>query len=338
MAQQLDAQLRQAIAAARGGRHAEAQRLLAAVLSADPYNEAGWLWMSAVVTGRADRIRCLQRVTAINPDNEMAIKGLRMLHAAPDGRTIRRSRMREQAPEGPPPPARPAAEAKPEPADEVDPFAVFDAPPAEPVAPVAPEAPAGPITDADLYDIFGPPPGAEPDAPVAPAAPAPQEPADDLPDWVTPLTTATKVQSLADVALSEAEEPPAAEPAAPTLLDEAAADDLPGWLEAVAAEAEAEPLAPGDPGAEMALPAPVEPLAPEAAAEPETPIDLDEPVGAPPEGEETPEAPGGVPLIGAANVARAQREAETVIEAIREARRLREPVIQWHVPPRQRDA
>ena len=73
--------LQQAITAARAGQKEEARRLLVQVLKANPRSEAAWLWMSAVVETPAERIHCLKQVLVINPQNEMARKGLRALGA-----------------------------------------------------------------------------------------------------------------------------------------------------------------------------------------------------------------------------------------------------------------
>jgi hypothetical protein len=75
--------LNRAIAAAKAGRKAEARRLLEMVLDADERNERAWLWLSDVVESDEERIVCLENVLAINPDNEMARKGLAALRAAP---------------------------------------------------------------------------------------------------------------------------------------------------------------------------------------------------------------------------------------------------------------
>lgn len=75
--------LKRAIAAAKAGRKAEARRLLEMVLDADERNERAWLWLSDVVERDEERIVCLENVLTINPENEMARKGLALLRAAP---------------------------------------------------------------------------------------------------------------------------------------------------------------------------------------------------------------------------------------------------------------
>jgi hypothetical protein len=73
--------LNQAVVAAKAGRKAEARRLLETVLDADERNEQAWLWLSDVVESDEERIICLKNVLTINPDNEMARKGLAALGA-----------------------------------------------------------------------------------------------------------------------------------------------------------------------------------------------------------------------------------------------------------------
>jgi hypothetical protein len=75
------ATLKQAVVAAKAGRKAEARRLLETVLDADERNEQAWLWLSDVVESDEERIICLENVLTINPDNEMARKGLSALGA-----------------------------------------------------------------------------------------------------------------------------------------------------------------------------------------------------------------------------------------------------------------
>jgi hypothetical protein len=95
--------LAEAIAAARAGRRAEARRLLTQILAHDPKNEKALLWLSGVLDNREAQIRCLRRVLAVNPDNQMARVGLARLGADPADGVI------EEAP-ALAPAARPEAE------------------------------------------------------------------------------------------------------------------------------------------------------------------------------------------------------------------------------------
>jgi tetratricopeptide (TPR) repeat protein len=73
--------LQQGIAAVQAGRLDEGRRYLAQAIKLDPFNETAWIWMSGVVENDEQRIRCLQQVLRINPENKLALKGLRALGA-----------------------------------------------------------------------------------------------------------------------------------------------------------------------------------------------------------------------------------------------------------------
>ncbi len=55
------------------------RRLLAEIVKSDPQNENAWLWMSSVADTDEQRRQCLERVLAISPDNEIALRGMAML-------------------------------------------------------------------------------------------------------------------------------------------------------------------------------------------------------------------------------------------------------------------
>jgi hypothetical protein len=74
--------LKRGIAAIKEGHKAEARKLLAQVVEQDERNEMAWLWMSGVVDTDAERRVCLENVLAINPDNEVAKRGLERLGIA----------------------------------------------------------------------------------------------------------------------------------------------------------------------------------------------------------------------------------------------------------------
>jgi len=76
----IDAWLRGGIEAARAGEKDKARRLLEQVVEADQTNETAWLWLSAVVDTREERIRCLEAALKLNPANQdaqMALEWLR---------------------------------------------------------------------------------------------------------------------------------------------------------------------------------------------------------------------------------------------------------------------
>lgn len=68
--------LRTGIQAAQSGNKAAARRLLEQVVEQDPNNELAWMWMASVVESAAERRSCLQKVLAINPNNERARQAL----------------------------------------------------------------------------------------------------------------------------------------------------------------------------------------------------------------------------------------------------------------------
>jgi len=73
--------LRQAIQAIQDGDKQTGARLLTTILKQDPRNEQAWLWLSGAVETDTERSECLQRVLAINPNNEAAWRGLETLRA-----------------------------------------------------------------------------------------------------------------------------------------------------------------------------------------------------------------------------------------------------------------
>ena len=58
------------VRAARRGRNEAAQRLLKEVVAADPQHEQAWLWLARVTDDPAEKTTCLERVIALNPDNQ----------------------------------------------------------------------------------------------------------------------------------------------------------------------------------------------------------------------------------------------------------------------------
>jgi tetratricopeptide (TPR) repeat protein len=80
MAKKIDAWLRGGIEATKAGEKDKARRFLEQVVEADQTNETAWLWLSAVVDTREERIKCLERALKLNPANQdakMALEWLR---------------------------------------------------------------------------------------------------------------------------------------------------------------------------------------------------------------------------------------------------------------------
>ncbi len=107
------------IEAARKGEKDEARRLFRLLTREQPENAQGWLWLAGVAEDREERQAALEQVLRLDPNNEMALKGLQALGvkpAAPQPPPVT-----PPAPQPPPvtPPAAPAI-------DDDDPFAQLD--------------------------------------------------------------------------------------------------------------------------------------------------------------------------------------------------------------------
>jgi len=68
-----------AITAIRSNRKEEGRQLLNLLIQENPNDEKAWLWMSSVVDTDEQRARCLYHVLAINPENQLARRGLHLL-------------------------------------------------------------------------------------------------------------------------------------------------------------------------------------------------------------------------------------------------------------------
>lgn len=67
------------IEAARAGNKAEARELFRLVTREDPNNAQGWLWLAGVAEDRDEKRVALERVTQLEPSNQLAQKGLAAL-------------------------------------------------------------------------------------------------------------------------------------------------------------------------------------------------------------------------------------------------------------------
>ena len=76
---QIDALLRQGIAAAKAGQTEQARQILLRVVELDETNVQGWLWLSSVVVDPAEKFTCLHNVLTLDPDNRPAQLGLARL-------------------------------------------------------------------------------------------------------------------------------------------------------------------------------------------------------------------------------------------------------------------
>ncbi len=71
-----DDAVKQAIAIIKSGDKASGQKILAGVVSSDSKNEAAWMWLSVCVEQVSQKKFCLNRVLAINPNNQQARQAL----------------------------------------------------------------------------------------------------------------------------------------------------------------------------------------------------------------------------------------------------------------------
>ncbi len=68
--------LQAGIKALKAGEQESARKLLMQVINVDERNEQAWLWLSGAVTSKKERRTCLENVLSINPENQLARKGL----------------------------------------------------------------------------------------------------------------------------------------------------------------------------------------------------------------------------------------------------------------------
>ena len=71
----------EAIAATRAGNRVRARSLLTKLLRADSSSVDYWIWMSAVVDSKREKIYCLESALKLDPTNRAALRGLVLLGA-----------------------------------------------------------------------------------------------------------------------------------------------------------------------------------------------------------------------------------------------------------------
>ena len=76
--------LENGIAAAKNGDKTSAIQYFKQALQENPQNIAAWLWMSALVNNVEQKNICYQRVLALDPKNEHALKGMSQLNLSPN--------------------------------------------------------------------------------------------------------------------------------------------------------------------------------------------------------------------------------------------------------------
>jgi hypothetical protein len=75
----IDKWLREAVTAIKQGDKETGRDLLMRIIEEDDMHEQAWLWLSAAVEDREERIICLENVLTINPHNKAAQNGLKKL-------------------------------------------------------------------------------------------------------------------------------------------------------------------------------------------------------------------------------------------------------------------
>lgn len=75
------------IQTARQGNNENARVIFQQVLDADSHNERAWLWMAAVAETPVDRVRYLNSVLRINPNNKAAQRELNRLRKGQESST-----------------------------------------------------------------------------------------------------------------------------------------------------------------------------------------------------------------------------------------------------------
>lgn len=112
----MDSRLDRAIEFIKIGEKSKARKLLREILKSDPRNEEAWIWMSGILDDVKQRRLCLNNALKINPDNELAKKGLAALEKGdrkpkptPDvsPKTVDAEPFDFSAPAQPSPPTRP---------------------------------------------------------------------------------------------------------------------------------------------------------------------------------------------------------------------------------------
>ncbi|MCA2001612.1 MAG: tetratricopeptide repeat protein [Chloroflexi bacterium] len=78
-----DTMFQDAVDALRRGNKARAKELLTLLLKADQTNVEYWVWLSAAVDNKKERVYCLQTANKLDPENAAAKRGLLLLGALP---------------------------------------------------------------------------------------------------------------------------------------------------------------------------------------------------------------------------------------------------------------
>ena len=150
----------EAIQALKAGEKAKARGMLMAILNDEPQNEEAWLVLSAAVDDPERKRQCLETVLELNPDNEVARRGLGRLQSPAE-------QIEEAAAEPPAPPDAVVADAtEPQPAAPA---------PAEPAPPTGESEATGDAASLPTFEQAAPDQEVETPMEAAATAPAPPD-------------------------------------------------------------------------------------------------------------------------------------------------------------------
>jgi len=79
-----DDALQRSIVMIKSGDYGGGSDILYSLVELEPGNELAWLWLAACIEDMEEKIFCLNRVLAINPENEVAQQALDQLMLSPD--------------------------------------------------------------------------------------------------------------------------------------------------------------------------------------------------------------------------------------------------------------
>lgn len=88
----MDFRLSRAILAIREGDHSAAKSLLRSLLREQPENELAWLWLAVIADTDEARLKCYEQVVLVNPLNNTAQRGLKLVQARLSKENSRRRR------------------------------------------------------------------------------------------------------------------------------------------------------------------------------------------------------------------------------------------------------
>lgn len=83
--------LQEGISALKAGDKVTARRLLGRAIQQDPKNHLAWLWLSGAVETDQERLTCLNKVLALDPENETAKRGMASLQKSKPSNLLKKA-------------------------------------------------------------------------------------------------------------------------------------------------------------------------------------------------------------------------------------------------------